>query len=398
MAGADIKGSSQADAVEESLKSARSVHLVLFASCAAVALFAASPRQIDKYVKAREELEALRAIDLGELVGYENELIIRHTSSVEWLKPSNLFPGGYITASMRPEDLFPITYDAPAAKTLPNEGTIEDWLKFFDSKHPVSIVIPNPKDQAFREFLQALADFAKTKPKPELQSFSFKSEETDRSLRLPAYAVCGEDQNRLGTVFDKNVSGEDTLISTDAFRPWLSSAESVRPLRKISPSTGPWLDNLRSVRNEISGLKLAEVARYFEGRVISVDRKINVLGATIDEPLAIVGGPVAVLLPLIYLLLLCWHVARFPLRTLTAVSGYPWIVLFPGWHGAAVRAVSAALPIAVCIWLFWSSYGSASLGASYTSLAILVIIAASAFVAWRQFTTLSARFGERTRG
>lgn len=117
--------------MEESLKSARSVHLVLIGVCAAIALFAALPRETDKYLNARTELEALRMIDLADFVRHQKNLIIAHVSPVAWLQPQLLFPNGKIKTSLSPFDLFPFQLDEPAVKGLQEGAAIEEWIRFF---------------------------------------------------------------------------------------------------------------------------------------------------------------------------------------------------------------------------------------------------------------------------
>src|SRR5437868_52679 len=139
--------------MEESLKSARSAHLVLIGVCAAIALFAASPRETDRYLSARDELEALRVLDLSDLVIYEKKLINSRAATLGWLQLQALFPSGRITTSLLPIDLFPFSSDESAAKHLHDSGTIEDWFAFFETPHRLVIYLPDERDEGFKQFL-----------------------------------------------------------------------------------------------------------------------------------------------------------------------------------------------------------------------------------------------------
>jgi len=66
--------------VEEFLKSARSVYLVLVGVCAAIALFAASPREVERYISAKNDLHAVRAINFAVFLEYERGLVAAEAS------------------------------------------------------------------------------------------------------------------------------------------------------------------------------------------------------------------------------------------------------------------------------------------------------------------------------
>src|ERR1043165_6648844 len=111
--------------VEDTLKSSRSVHLVLVGVSATVALFAASPREVEKYLDAKRDLIVLRQADFKDFVRHERLLVESEALNLEWLGPDTLFPSGRIIASLSPFDLFAVTYDAD-----PSDGTIDQLLRF----------------------------------------------------------------------------------------------------------------------------------------------------------------------------------------------------------------------------------------------------------------------------
>ena len=138
--------------MEESLKSARWVHLVLIGVCAAIALFAASPRETDRYLSARDELEALRLLNLPDLIAYEKNLINRRASTLVWLQPQALFPNGRISTSLTPIDLFPFSSDEAAAKHLRDAGTIEDSLHSLEHYIGPLSIFPMSMTKASKNF------------------------------------------------------------------------------------------------------------------------------------------------------------------------------------------------------------------------------------------------------
>jgi hypothetical protein len=372
--------------VEELLKSARSVYLVLIGVCAAVALFAASPREVQKYVNAQKCLNTLRMIDFGDFVHHEQDLLQTATSKLSWLQPPELFPNGRIETSLSPLDLFSVTYGPD-----PSQGTVDELLKFFETKHPVKILLPDEQDAAFKDFLRVLVTFAKASPQPELRLLSFKPDPDSHSpTSLSAYAVYSSTGAGAAPVLEKSVRARELTVVDDAFRSWFRSVRQFQNLLLVPGA----LESLRDIENEISGMKLNEAARYLETRIAFTNRKINVLGASIDEPLAIIGGPVVVLLPLIYLLLLSWRLANLPSPVLATAQDYAWIVLFPRWQGNAVREVSVMLPIAVCIWLFYTSAESAaSMKSLFVSASIIVLVCLNAILLRRQFCVLGQKIG-----
>jgi hypothetical protein len=148
---------------------------------------------------------------------------------------------------------------------------------------------------------------------------------------------------------------------------------------------------LRQVRNEIGGMKIADAAQYSENRISSNPRKINVLGATVEERLAVVAAPVAALLALLYLLLIIRHLTALPLTALGEARLFPWVALFPGLLASGVAYASAWLPFAVCLCLFWTSRTYASVPSMVAALTLIVAIAATGFGLWRQLSQLRKR-------
>jgi hypothetical protein len=385
----DIEAVDPARNIEESLKSARSVYLVLMGVCAAIALFAASPRDVERYSKASRELRTIRALDFADFVRYEQGLIATNAARISWLQPAVLFPKGRIVASLSPLDLFPAVFAGD-----PKDGKINQVLDFFDTKHPVKVFMPNEQDSVFKNFLQNLASAAIASPSPELQSLSFRNGvDTISPTSLPAYAVYSPTGSGAAPVLDATVFAHEVIISEDAFHPWVNSAQSPRDVNNMRSTSGTLFENLRAVENEIVGMTLDEASRYLAGRISFMSRKINVLGTTIDEPLAIVGGPLAVLLLLVYLLLLCWQLAELSNSTLAAAQNYPWVVLMPGWQGKAVRATAVSLPVGVCLWLFATSAKSASVQELVISLAVILLIGLAGASTWRQLSKMRRKIG-----
>lgn len=103
--------------------------------------------------------------------------------------------------------------------------------------------LPDEQDADFKKFFESIIKFAQETAEPELRMLSFKSgADGDAPSPMPAYAVCSGDGSPLGSVFNESIPAVEAIMSKEAFRPWLSIAESGRRLRELSPSSGPWLD------------------------------------------------------------------------------------------------------------------------------------------------------------
>lgn len=362
--------------MEETLKSIRSVHLVMIGVCAAIALFAASPREIDRYAHAQKELVALREIDLTDLKLHVGNVIAAKVAHLPWLQPGTLFPLGKITASLRPLDLFPVRFDETAIRRLQDGAALEEWFKFFDVPHPIIILLPDEGDAKFRKFCADIAEFSRGKSQPELQTLSFKGGiEGEFSSPLPAVAICLAAGSPLGSVFTGELPAKETIISRDGLKSWLESSDSTRNLRQISDPIGPSLQGLRSIRNEIGAMKIPEAAQYTETRISSRDRKINVMGATVDEKLAVLAAPIAALLSLLYLLLIVRHLEDLVQVPQAELGSFPWVGLFRGVLPATVTYMTLWLPPIVCFWLIWTSRRNTSFLLSIGALGVTAVIA-----------------------
>lgn len=386
--------------MEETLKSVRSIHLVLAGVCAAIAIFAASPRQIGAYSRAKKELEALRQLDLEDLRReIKEEVQERLPGSLPWIKPSSLFPAGKITASLSPLDLFRIRSSQATLTRLEAGAPLEEWLKFFDTPLVIIAVVPEQNNSDFVTFRESLIAFARNRPDPILQTLSFKdqSDVDDSETSLPAYAVCASSDTFLGDVIAASVPAIARSISYDALRPWLATAESARNLRDATTADGTWLRNLRAMRNEVGVLKIPEAAQYLENRITSEkNRNISVLGASVDQELAVVAAPVGALLTLLYFGLNLRHLAVLLSRSPTEAQSFPWVGLFPGCFAANLAHGSLWLPVAVSLWLLSASWRYARASSLTVATALLLMIVAAAVLASNHLVKIRRFLDERS--
>jgi hypothetical protein len=380
--------------MEETLKTVRAVNLALIAVCAAIAIFAASPRKTDIYTHAKVELEALRELDLSDFANQVSSKVSAAIANLSWLQPHTLFGNGRIVASLSPFDLFPVRWGEPMISQLRAGAPLDEWFKFFDSAHPVAVFVPNEHDEGFQRFLRNIADFSQTS-QPELQTLSFKpGVEGDPPSPMPAYAVCTAAGHPSAPVFTENIPAIETLISKDEFRPWLATANSAKRLRDISGTAPPSLDRLRTIRNEIGGLKISEAAQYLENRISSDNRKIDVLGVAVDEKLAVVAAPIAALLILLYWLLVIRHLKALLQTSVDEAKLFPWIGLFPGFLAGALVHGSAWLPLVVSAWLVWGSWTYASVALLVSALGTITLIGVAGFLISHQVSDLRRRMAE----
>lgn len=363
--------------MEETLKSVRSIHLVVIGLCVAIAIFAASPRS-DIYGKAKAELEALREVRLEELRAEIERDVRKLTDDLPWLEPATLFPNGQVLPSLSPAALFHIRYNESAVAKLEAGAPLEDWFSFLAAPLRVAIYLPDPADPALSDFLADLKQFARTKPNPRIESLSFKEpglQANESITSLPVYAICASDAEKAAPVFTKTVRAVETEVVEDLLSAWVETADSTAKLRAVAGTGSPWLKQLSAIRNEIGSLKISDAAQYLELRMSSQKRKIDVLGTSIDEELAIIAGPLALLLTVVYFVFNLAHLARLLLASATEARSFPWIGLFPGRVVGSVVYASMWLPLAISLWLLLFSWSSASrpalTGASTLTAALL---------------------------
>lgn len=110
-------------------------------------------------------------------------------------------------------------------------------------------------------------------------------------------------------------------------------------LQRITSLTELDKEGLAEVWEDLRDLSRAEAIKEAGERSRSATRSLSLVGVDIDERLATFGGPLALWLALLYLLLHIVHLRRLAEADDSLLKTYPWPPLFAGWAGAASSAV-----------------------------------------------------------
>lgn len=97
---------------------------------------------------------------------------------------------------------------------------------------------------------------------------------------------------------------------------------------------GPALESdLQHVWPEIRFMKRDEAIRDVEAKASKSRQTVSLLGLTIDEDLATMGGPLAFLISMAFLFLHIRHIRSITEIAPELLRHYPWPLLFPGLGG-----------------------------------------------------------------
>jgi len=182
---------------------------------------------------------------------------------------------------------------------------------------------------------------------------------------------------------------------------WLTAGSNAE-LRQLTDNVGGqvvFLPELRNVWSNVSALTPQQAVTYLQGKLDNSRQSVTLFGLSVDQGLALVAGPIGILIASLYLLsLLHMLLIAFDRSRLAdgAVESYPWVGLFSDSFSvaASVLAILILPPLAAGILVLRYSTG---LGAE-----TIVAVATTTFlvlVSWltsRALRNLRLRFANAT--
>ena len=364
--------------MEESVGVTQRIHFGILGVCAALLILAFSADRGAVYEGALEEVRLLDRVPLDSAVGQLltaanaklDSTARQRDSTYEWemvqlLTPDSgnwmLFPGPGQPVLLTGSDL--------RVDSVPHDGSLEEIAEAVKGSRPVRRIRPG---RMLLENPETVFDSAGCAPKG------------NEIYRLCAMANYRPFRDSVGyaarflanTLYRDTLPGRVVRLTTieDPFkgtelRAWILARDSGHLLVSTS---NQFLRRTRAVWHQVKDLSVPEAVAVLEEGINERKGEASLLGITISEQFAVVGGPASLVA---MLALLAMHLAHLRREVASAEPGelgrYAWAPLFPGLPGKAVSWTSVVvLPVFACLSILWRAWSDLSPTTEILSVAL----------------------------
>lgn len=370
--------------ISDCLENARFIHLVIVGISATVIVFAISPRQSLTYESAIVELNTLHKLDLNGLNEYVERAVADQQSNTfkesvqEFLKESRLAVADSV--KLDAGSALPVIFKYP-----PLAAPLTEVDKYFYSEH--SIYLFEPNTQELKEQLQEVLASVKLERKSagrKVESFvltkitlkgeQIRMEEMQKAVEefrgrpeegVPVVALFdAEIKTDAGeSVRAQQLSGHLVPLKGKGFKEWFRGQPMFKDLVIESPDKPDAyavFPKLHLVWNEVLTLTPDGALVALEDKKKSGRQQVSFLGLSVEENIAIIAGPAALLMTVLYLFVHLRHIASFTAAHNEDLKSYPWVALFPDNLSRVLTCVSlVGLPMLANTVLLARSWTSA---------------------------------------
>ena len=398
-------------ALGESLKSLRFLHQLLLVATAVVLVLGLASDPSKTYRLSLNELDALRqiqpAIQDNAYAGY-----LRARAGSSAVQDGKPFVDLIQKAGAHVDGRIEIERPIVVNLTLTANGTLQDFVDFFQSQQQLAVVVVVPQTDSFDRDLAVLKKQLKindpTRP-PHFDGFrvnccgrTFDGTliEDPRNIpalfRNPEYLTLEFSDPQSEAEIHFGISLEigfriDPLPQHQLAMDWLRSLPSGRIL--IDEKTQTVLPQLRrsGAWTSISVKNITDATLEISQRLDSVNAGVvSFFGISVPRTLALIAGPAVTLGLLLFFRVHFLHFESQATGVYQMVRAYPWVVLFPGPLSAAASHISIAfLPMAVNILLI-SRYAAAESRSAWPVGIGTVLCLAIMFVSVKNWLTIRA--------
>lgn len=355
--------------MEESLKAVRRIYYALIATCCALIVLAESPSAGKKYELAASELKAFLDLPWRSLkvrdCGRELETQLQELGqSFEQLLGQPIHT----------------TWDSLEVRQLnrtvpdPGEVTIKELTTWVDRKYGgscdtwVASTDKDVKDQVDKHGVANQGSAQRT------LSFHFYSDTLQAQLR----SLLSERQRQspavlLDTFYFEvmpNYHGDyglDELLQRTGVPRGLSGRETELWEGNV------YMPALRTIGPEIDSMYPHRAYQRLKELEMERGQQVSVLGLEVPERLALVGGPLAILALMAYMLAHVAHIRRQLSTDSSVVVQFPWAPLFPGQISSLFTyAIFMVLPSLSTMLLLWRHRGLAALSVAASLVIVLL--------------------------
>jgi hypothetical protein len=376
--------------MEETLKTLRRIYYVILVISAALVVFVLTPLRTTKYRDALRELNAVRAVPWYELRSFQERAAkdvtyYTITNDTVYWRPiveivwNDLFPQGMAVSEQRtaatkfhfqpfghpstleqindevtrrlPVIVEPIYSDREADdfRRLITERCSRPGLHTFDATERRMLQpLLNPRmhphaSPSYWVTLDATADL-EGRPKCEFHVQAEEYDSRNEYSRRGKYTLHLELPNGHGLLL---------TIPTELFVPsWYPSkwlADTADTTGILFDSDGIFLPNVRYFWRDLADRTPEDAVFFLETQLAANEQKISFLGLSLDERIAVVIGPIFLLLALLYMRVYVTHLLRIaPLDESALVREYPWPLLFPRATGVCLSVLVLIILPGVC--------------------------------------------------
>jgi len=358
--------------ISDCLENARFIHLVIIGISATIIVFAISPRESRAYESAIVELNVLHNVDLNSLRDYVHRAAANSGSSTfkenveEFIRKSRLAVADSVDLSTNAA--VPVIFKYPSL-----DAPLAEVDKYFNSDHFIYVFEPNTSELQ-EQLAESLASvklerkdagrkgdsFALTKVTLKDDSNRYNLEAMQKAVdefrgtskdTIPATALFDiEIRTDAGeSVRARQLSGYLVPLKEKTFKVWFREQPTFKDLVLTSPEnpeTYSVFPKLHVVWNEVLTATPNGALVTLEDKRKSGRQQVSFLGLSVEESIAIIAGPAALLMTMLYLFVHLRHIASFSEPHREELKSYPWIALFPDRMSRALTLASlVALPL-----------------------------------------------------
>lgn len=314
----------------------------------------------------------LQTVDLNSLRDYVHRAAAHSGSNAfkenveEFLRESHLAVADSVDLSTNAA--VPVIFKYP-----PLDASLVEVDKYFNSDHFIYVFEPNTTElkEQLAESLTSVKlerkdagrkakSFAVTKVTLKDDSSQVQIEQMQKAVdevggtspeSIPANALFDlEIRTDLGeSVRSRQISGRLVPLDEETFKVWFRRQPAFKDLAITSPEnpeTYAVFPKLHVVWNEVLTATPNGALVALEDKRKSGRQQVSFLGLSVEESIAIIAGPAALLMTMLYLFVHLRHIASFSEAHGEELKSYPWIALFPDKMSRALTLASlVALPL-----------------------------------------------------
>jgi hypothetical protein len=376
--------------MKDSLHAAQRVQVVLLLASAAILILALSPRLSGRYESALREIAALQRIPFEDVKAELAEWASAHEAEFEASQRNLPVAHAVMSAISLGTATWPnlrwhtdtVTARHWLFEQLGSRATIEQVARYLEEDPALRIVevsdsgvvtsVPIP--QAFEcEDSTSIGSDGNTYP---MWACASRGQISAEKLQSPPHFRIYISQPPFYNlpVLLAEVPGRIRVMPGTSVTDWLARRGELDLIAPIVDGQRVFLPAVLGIWSDVRDLTLPQAEAVVLDRMASSRQTVAFFGLSVDEVLARIGGPLLLLLLLVYFRLHLTHISHSSANSENSLHQiYPWPYLFAGRTAYVLRLATIAAPLAACMALI-ARGGAAATVSDATAIALVCLV------------------------
>ncbi len=316
--------------MEEILKTVKRIHYLLLAFNIAVFSFLLSSENSDQYLRAIEELEIVKSLNLGNHESYSKRIIEKILTEYHFMEEVNEVARetekAAIGSTFSLSSIIPYTTDKDQSERLTFLKN-QTFMVFLPDKDELKSLIRNffQRGKIFYKKERSTTNMLYLGP---LSTASIDGGLTVKTKGVTVYGSISDKDDNMGLQINGNLRGSVITLSDNYLVEILKKNKEYKQLTAPSNGNILFLPDLSVLWDDIKYKTIDDAFTLLQKKHQSRQGKITFGGISINQEWILIFAPLVILFFSIFLLSHVLHMKSRASSHLEEISMFPWVVLF----------------------------------------------------------------------